>query len=106
MKELIDYDLLRKDYPCDEVESLLELMVEIVSSTAPTIRIGGDTLPTEAVKDRFWRLDRSHIEYIMDSLKNTTTKIHNIRAYLLTALYNAPVTIGPYYSAAVRHDFG
>ena len=96
MKELIDYDLLRKDYPCDEVESLLELMVEIVSSTAPTIRIGGDTLPTEAVKDRFWRLDRSHIEYIMDSLKNTTTKIHNIR----------PVTIGPYYSAAVRHDFG
>lgn len=106
LKELIDYDLLRKDYPCDEVESLLELMVEIVSSTAPTIRIGGDTLPTEAVKDRFWRLDRSHIEYIMDSLKNTTTKIHNIRAYLLTALYNAPVTIGPYYSAAVRHDFG
>ena len=58
------------------------------------------------VKERFRQLDNSHIEYVIDSLKQTTTKINNIRAYLLTALYNAPVTIGPYYSAAVRHDFG
>ena len=42
--------------------------------------------------------------YVLDSLRETTTKIINIRAYLLTALYNAPLTIGPYYSAAVRHD--
>lgn len=80
--------------------------MDVVSSTAPTIRISGDAVPTEAVKDRFWQLDRSHIEYVLDALKKTTTQIHNIRAYLLTALYNAPVTIGPYYSAAVRHDFG
>ena len=32
--------------------------------------------------------------------------IRNIRAYLLTTLYNAPLTMGPYYSAAVRHDTG
>ena len=102
----IDYAHQKQQYPYDDVESLLELMVDVVSSTAPTMRIGGDTLPTETVKVRFRQLDDSHIEYIMDSLKNTTTKIHNIRAYLLTALYNAPVTIGPYYSAAVRHDFG
>ena len=43
---------------------------------------------------------------VIDSMSQTTTKINNIRAYLLTALYNAPITIGPYYSAAVRHDFG
>ena len=63
-------------------------------------------LPIETVRKRFLELDSSHLEYVIDSLKQTTTKIHNIRAYLLTALYNAPVTIGPYYSAAVRHDFG
>ena len=39
-------------------------------------------------------------------MKETTSKIKNIRAYLLTALYNAPITIGPHYAAAVRHDFG
>lgn len=106
LKQLIEFDILQTAYPYDDVDSLLELMVGVVSSTAPTIRISGDAIPTEAVKDRFWQLDRSHIEYVLDALKKTTTQIHNIRAYLLTALYNAPVTIGPYYSAAVRHDFG
>ncbi len=88
------------------MESLLELIVDVVSSTASTMRIGGEVLPSEAVKRRFRQLDSEHIKYVIDSLKQTTTKINNIRAYLLTALYNAPVTIGPYYSAAVRHDFG
>ena len=106
IKQFIDFDLLRSEYPYDDVDSLLELMVDVVSSTAPTIRIGGDAVPAEAVKDRFWQLDHSHFEYVLDALKKTTTQIHNIWAYLLTALYNAPVTIGPYYSAAVRHDFG
>ena len=101
----IDYDLLRQDYPYDDVESMLELLVDVLCSTASTIRIGGQTFPIETVKKRFWQLDRDHIGYVIDSLRQTTTKISNIRAYLLTALYNAPVTIGPYYSAAVRHDF-
>ena len=50
--------------------------------------------PIEAVKDRFWRLEQSHIEYVFDRMRENTTKIRNIRGYLLTALYNAPVTIG------------
>ena len=106
IKANIDYDYLRCQCPYDDVESLLELIVDVVSSTASTIRIGKEVLPAETVKQRFLQLDSSHIEYVIDSLKQTTTKINNIRAYLLTALYNAPVTIGPYYSAAVRHDFG
>lgn len=105
IKANIDYDYLSRQCPYDDVESLLELIVDVVSSTASTIRIGKEVLPAETVKRRFLQLDSSHIEYVIDSLKQTTTKINNIRAYLLTALYNAPVTIGPYYSAAVRHDF-
>ena len=70
------------------------------------MRIGGEVLPAETVKRRFRQLNSEHIRYVADSLRQTTTKINNIRAYLLTALYHAPVTIGPYYSAAVRHDFG
>ena len=106
LKENIDYERLRREHPCDDIDDLLELMLDVVCSTAPTIRISGSDVPTEAVKDRFFQLDSGHIQYVIDSLNQTTTKIHNIRAYLLTALYNAPVTIGPYYSAAVRHDFG
>ena len=106
IKENIDYDYLLRENPYDDVESLLELIVDVVSSTAVTIRIGKEVLPAETVKRRFLELDSSHIKYVIESLNQTTTKINNIRAYLLTALYNAPVTIGPYYSAAVRHDFG
>ena len=84
---------------------MLELIVDVMCCTASTIRIGGEPLPVETVKKRFGELDGEHIGYVIDCLKQTTTKINNIRAYLLTALYNAPVTIGPYYSAAVRHDF-
>ncbi len=105
IKRQIDYDSLELTRPYDDVESILELLVDVMTNTAATIRIGSQTLPTTTVKERFSRLDREHISYVMDSINQTTTKINNIRAYLLTALYNAPVTIGPYYSAAIRHDF-
>ena len=106
VKESIEYEHLKQELPYDDVESLLELIVDVMCSTAATMRIGGEVLPVEAVRRRFRQLDSEHIRYVIDSLRQTTTKINNIRAYLLTALYNAPVTIGPYYSAAVRHDFG
>ena len=106
VKENIEYEHLRQGLPYDDVESLLELIVDVLSSTSSTIRIGGEVLPVDAVRRRFRQLDSEHIKYIIDSMSQTTTKINNIRAYLLTALYNAPITIGPYYSAAVRHDFG
>ena len=105
LKANIAYERLRREYPYDDIDDHLELMLDTVCSTAPAIRIGGSDIPTETIRDRFLRLDSEHIEYVVDSLNQTTTKINNIRAYLLTALYNAPVTIGPYYSAAVRHDF-
>lgn len=106
VKDAIEYEHLRQELPYDDVESLLDLIVDVMCSTAATMRIGGEVLPVDAVRRRFRQLDSEHIRYVIDSLRQTTTKINNIRAYLLTALYNAPITIGPYYSAAVRHDFG
>ncbi len=103
IKENIGYEQLQREIPFDDVESLI---VDVICSTAATMRIGGEVLPAETVKRRFQQLDGEHIRYVVESMRQTTTKINNIRAYLLTALYNAPVTIGPYYTAAVRHDFG
>lgn len=106
VKESIEYEHLQQELPFDDMESLMELIVDVMSSTALTIQIGGEILPVDAVRRRFRQLDSEHIKYVIDSLRQTTTKINNVRAYLLTALYNAPITIGPHYSAAVRHDFG
>ena len=106
IKRRIDFDILRQEYPHDDVESLLELILDVMTSTASTIRIGSQIFSIDTVKERFLQLEKEHIAYVIDSIKQTKTKINNIRAYFLTALFNAPVTIGPYYSAAVRHDYG
>ena len=106
VREQIDYPLLAQSYPYDDPDCLLELICEVLTSSAPTIRIGSESIPTPKVQDRFRKLTFEHVAYVLDALRETTTKIRNIRAYLLTALYNAPITIGPYYAAAVRHDYG
>lgn len=37
-------------------------------------------------------------------MRKNTSKIHNIKKYLLAALFNAPSTISGYYQAEVNHD--
>ena len=106
VREQIDYPRLAESYPYDDPESILELICDVLCSTAETVRIGNENVPTPKVQERYRRLDFEHVTYVMDSLRETTAKIKNIRGYLLTALYYAPLTIGPYYAAAVRHDFG
>ncbi len=104
VREQIDYEMLCQYYPYDDPESLLELICQVLTSTAPSIKIGNENMPTSKVQSRFRRLEFDHVAYVLDAFKECTSKIHNIKAYLLTALYNAPLTIGHYYSAAVRHD--
>ena len=101
--EQINYVDLQKSYPYDDVDCLLELIVDTLCSTSTTMRIGGDILPASAVKERYRQLDAEHIRYVIDGLRQTTTQIRNIRAYLLTTLYNAPLTMGPYRRKNVSH---
>ena len=68
--------------------------------------IGGEEIPIAAVRERLGQLDRFHITYVLDCMQKTSTPIRNIRAYLLAALYQAPVTIDSYYRAAVCADRG
>lgn len=104
--EQLGIEYLKKDYPYDLgiLESILELVVETVCSKRQIIRIGGDDRPVEVVKSRFMKLDYEHIRYVLDCFKENTTKIRNIRQYMLATLYNAPTTIGSYFDALVRHD--
>ena len=104
--EQLGMEYLQKDYPYDgdRLENILELVVETVCSKRQIIRIGGDDRPVEVVKSRFMKLDSEHIRYVLDCFKENTTKIRNIRQYMLASLYNAPTTIGSYFDALVRHD--
>lgn len=53
---------------------------------------------------RFSKLDSDHVRYVIDCSKNNVTQVDNIRAYLLTAMYNALGTIENYYQAWVNYD--
>ena len=104
--ENIEYDILvqNEHVDRDRLDELVELMVDTVCSRRETIRIAGDDYPAEVVKSRFLKLDSSHIEYVLDRMRENTTYVRNIKKYLLAALYNAPATIGSYYTSLVSHD--
>ena len=104
--ENISYDTLLCDYPYDKdiLSEILELMVDVVCTTKPTVRISGDDKPAEVVRSQFLKLDSEHIRFVMGGLKENTTRIRNMRQYLLATLYNAPLTIGNYYRSLVSHD--
>ena len=106
IQENISYDLLLQENPYDDelIDGYVELMVDVCCSSRPSIRISGEEIPTEAVKSRLLKLNKEHIGYVMDSMRQNTTRITNIRAYILSALYNAPLTISQYYTSLVSHD--
>lgn len=107
-KEVLELEILEQGYPADKtvLYEILELLVETVTSRKKFLRICGEDKPKEVVKSRLMKLDSSHIQYILECLKENSTQIRNIKQYLLATLYNAPVTVDSYYSAQVRHEFG
>ncbi len=105
VKAQIEYAALCEQYAAEDVDALVELITDVLCSTAGVIRLGKEQIPIEIIKERFRQLTQMHVEYVLDCLQKTTTKINHIKAYLLTALYNAPTTMGFFYSTQVRHDF-
>lgn len=102
----LEFDILLKSHPYEQdmLHEILELLVETVTVQKPYIRISGDEKPAQVVKSRLMKLEYGHIEYVLGCMKENTTKVRNIKQYLLAALYNAPVTMSNYYSALVNHD--
>ena len=102
----IEYSYLVQDNHIDreQLDEIVDLIVDTVCSARKVIRIAGDDYPAEVVKSRFMKLDSSHVQYVMDCMKDNTTYVRNIKKYLLAALYNAPTTINSYYSSLVQHD--
>ena len=104
--ENIDYDVLASDPHVDRelLDEIAQLVQETVCSTRSRIRVAGNDYPTEIVRSKLLKLNGEHIRFVMDCLKQNTTRIRNIRQYLLTVLFNAPSTMNSYCTALVAHD--
>ena len=107
IRDNLEIEILSQDsrYDTARVNEMVEIMLDAVCSTSPTIRINGEDMPQQVVKSRFLKLDSSHIEYVLQAMNDNPSDIRNIRAYMLTALYNASLTMDNYYSALVNRDF-
>ena len=88
----------------DRIDEIVDLMLETVCTRRKTIRIAGDDYPAELVKAKFMKLSSEHIRFVLDCMRENTTKVRNIKQYLKAALFNAPSTIGNYYTSLVAHD--
>ena len=106
IRDNLELDILAQSsrLDMDRINEMVEIMLDVVCSTKPTIRINGEDMPQQVVKSRFLKLNSSHIEYILDAMRDCPSDIRNIRAYMLTVLYNASLTIDNYYSALVNRD--
>ena len=104
IEENIGYAYLVGEYRRDGLDEIVELMVDTVCTTQDYILIGGDRKPAEVVRSQLLKLDSEHIRFVLDGMSANTSRVRNIRKYLLAALYNAAMTIDNYYAALVNHD--
>ena len=101
----LEYDLMCQQFDRNQLDEIVSLMVEVLCSKALFFTISGTEYPAELVHERLLSLRSSHVAYIFECLNKTTTRVGNIKAYLLTVLFNAAATMHSYYDAQVRHDF-
>lgn len=106
IKDNIEYAYLVQDKTINRalLDEIVSLIVETVCTRRKVVRIAGDDYPAELVKSKFMKLDSSHIQFVLSCMQENTTKIRNIKKYLLAVLFNAPNTIDSYYTALVNHD--
>lgn len=106
LREKLSLDVLIQNNPCDvgRINEIFNLMLDVLCSTAKTIRISGDDKPIDVVRAQFMKIDSGHMEYILDCFKHQITDIRNVKQYLLATIYNAPLTIDHYYTSKVNYD--
>jgi len=106
IRDNLELDIMMERYPYDQdvIRGIYDLILEVVMSNSEYILISSDKYPTELVKSKMLKLNSSHLQYVMDCMASNTTKVRNIKKYLLATLFNAPTTMGSFYQSEVNHD--
>ena len=96
-KKNLEIDLLKKIYPWQLLllNGIFNLIVDTCSSNYQWIMIGGRKRPQVVVKSRFMKLNKAHIEYVLQCLSKNTEEIHDMRHYILVTLYNISADTKP-----------
>ena len=105
VKDNIDYDIMVSSQDCAAwYEDYYNLIVEVLMRKSKTMKISGEDYSMSLVKKRFEMLKSSHLQYVHMQISKSTSYIKNIKAYMIKALFNAPVTQNSFYQTKVNHD--
>lgn len=104
IKDNIGYDVLLNEIEQSQLDEIVSIMIEVCCSNAKTIRVGKENKHSEVVRSQFLKLNSFHIRYVINRMQETPTKIKNVKSYIVTCLYNAPITMENYYTALVNAD--
>ena len=106
-KEQIEYDILKFDHPyeMDVIDAMVEIATDIIVSPKKKCRVNGEEIPMARVQERFQKINFFTVKYILESLQASKAEVKNVRAMIITTMYNAPATMNTHYEAKVRHDF-
>ena len=103
---ILAFDQERAKMGTEELDELIEVAVDVLMSNAKTLRVNREDKPAALVQEQYRRLTMFHIRYVLNSLQEMKTKAKNIRAVMMTALYNAVNTMNMSYENLYQHNQG
>lgn len=104
IKNNIEYDVLLMGYDKAVIDEIVKIMAEVLTIDTPYYTIERKQYPAELVRQRFLEMNYSKLDAFMLEFTRHTGKIRNMKAYLITSLFNAPATADTNLSNMVIHD--
>ena len=104
IKENIEYDILKLDYKDEWLDNIIEIMLDVICSDSKTVRVNSTNVPIEQVRERYLSINDMHVRYLDDAFHKNNSEVRNIRAFFVTAIYNAPVMMDSFYEDWVKND--
>ena len=100
----VEYAVLREEFPKEQLDELIELIVEMESCQSETMLIAGAVYPRELVAPRMQSLNAECIRYVLDCLREVKPQVKNMKKYLMASLFNAPATMENFMESRVQRE--
>ena len=108
IKQNLGYDSILQSASMDKniLDMAVQIILEAYNPQNEYIVIQGKSYPQAVVREKFEKLNSTHIRYVWECLQETikTQKIKSLQKYLQACLFNAPDTIDFYYDNQRQYD--
>lgn len=104
IKQNIEYESLCLSYDTAIVMNCVHVMAEILTVDTDYYTIEGKKYPGRLIQLRIRNVDFAAMDSFLLHFERRTDKIHNMKAYLITSLFNAPSTAASQLQNTVAYE--